>query len=343
MIRHPTARAAPLLAALLLSVPGCGGERADSPRTRAAAPDTPRASAAAPDTPDPSRANGSPGGEEEPPREASVPDGARVILVTGSTSGLGREVARRLGEDGDHVIVHGRDVESGNEIVSEIEATGGSASFFAADFASLDRVRALADSVRSNHDRLDVLVNNAGILLSPEERPVSSDGHELHFQVNYLAGFLLTHELLPLLRDSAPARVVNVSSRSADPIDFDNLMLEEGYSAGRAYGQSKLAQVMFTFELADQLEGTGVTVNALHPASLMDTDLVREMGMEPRSTVAEGAKAVLHLIDAEDAGTGRYFRRTSPARAPHPQAYDEAARARLDSVSRELTGIPLRP
>lgn len=333
MIRHPTARAALLLGALLLSVPGCGGERADSPRTRAAASDS---TVHAPE-------DSGAGAEGGPPSDAAVPDSARVILVTGSTSGLGREVARRLGADGDHVLVHGRDVESGEELVREIEASGGgSARFFAADFASLDRVRALADSVRSSYDRLDVLVNNAGILLSPDERPVSSDGHELHFQVNYLAGFLLTHELLPLLRKSAPARVVNVSSRSADPIDFGNLMLEEGYSAGRAYGQSKLAQVMFTFELADRLEGTGVTVNALHPASLMDTDLVRDMGMEPRSTVAEGAKAVLHLINAEDAGTGRYFRRTSPARAPHPQAYDEEARARLDSVSRELTGIPHR-
>lgn len=173
-------------------------------------------------------------------------------------------------------------------------------------------------------------------------RPVSSDGHELHFQVNYLAGYLLTHELLPLLRKSAPARIVNVSSRSADPIDFDDVMLEEGYSAGRAYGQSRLAQVMFTFELAEQLEGADVKVNALHPASLMDTDLVEDMGMEPRSTVAEGARAVLHLIDGEDVGTGDYYRRMERAGAPEEQAYDREARSRLDSLSRELVGLSPR-
>lgn len=331
--RGPLARPVFLVAALLLAGPGCAGEGSDSARSRAAASDS-----AVRATEDSRATSGAADPAEKPARDAS-----RVVLVTGSTSGLGREVARRLAAGGDRVIVHGRDVESGEELVREIEASGpGSARFFAADFASLDRVRALADSVRSNHDRLDVLVNNAGILLSPDERPVSSDGHELHFQVNYLAGFLLTHELLALLRKSAPARVVNVSSRSADPLDFDDLMLEESYSAGRAYGQSKLAQVMFTFELARQLEGTGVTVNALHPASLMDTDLVRDMGMEPRSTVEEGADAVLHLVDSDDVGSGRYFRRTSRARAPHPQAYDEEARARLDSLSRVLTGIPRR-
>lgn len=270
------------------------------------------------------------------------PDTARVVLVTGSTDGLGREVARRLAARGDHVIVHGRDVERGQELVREIDRSGpGSARFFRADFASLDRVRALADSVRRHYERLDGLVNNAGILVSPDERPVSSDGYELHFQVNYLAGFLLTHELLPLLRAGAPSRIVNVASRSQSALDFDDLMLEKGYSAGRAYGQSKLAQIMFTFELAHRLRGTGVTVNAVHPATLMDTDLVRDMGMEPRTTVEEGARSVLHLVNDEGVGTGRYYRRTSPARA-HPQAYDAAARERLMERSRQLVGLPPR-
>lgn len=268
-----------------------------------------------------------------------APDSARVVLVTGSTSGLGREVARRLAARGDHVIVHGRDVERGTSLVAEIRASGqGSTRFYRADFGALENVRDLADRIRRDYGRLDVLVNNAGMLASPDERPLSRDGLELHFQVNYLAHYLLTRELLPLLRVSAPARIVNVASRSQHPLDFDDLMLEEGYSAGRAYGQSKMAQVMFTFELAEELEGAGVTVNAVHPASLMDTDLVTDMGMEPRSTVEEGARAVLHLIDGEDIGTGRYYERLSPARA-EPQAYDEAARERLMEISRALTGL----
>lgn len=329
MNRLPAARIAALALALSLTVPACGGD-AGAPGAGTASSDTA------------ARASGTTAesGRDRPRSSGGIPEAVRVILVTGSTGGLGREVARRLAADGAHVIVHGRDVERGSGLVREIEASGaGSARFFRADFGDLDRVRALADSVRRHYDRLDVLVNNAGILLSPDERPLSSDGHELHFQVNYLAGYLLTHELLPLLGKSAPARIVNVSSRSADPIDFDDVMLEEGYSAGRAYGQSKLAQIMFTFELAEQLAGTGVTVNALHPASLMDTDLVEGMGVEPRSTVAEGARAVLHLIDGEDVGTGDYYRRMERARAPEAQAYDEEARARLDSLSRELVGL----
>ena len=331
MTRPPATWLVVLALALPLSVFGCGEDGSGASRAGVAAADSPaRTTADRSESPD--DRSGTPN---------DVPDTARVILVTGSTGGLGREVARRLAAGGARVIVHGRDVERGTGLVREIETSGaGSARFFRADFAHLDSVRALADSVRRHYDRLDVLVNNAGILLGTAERPVSSDGHELHFQVNYLAGYLLTHELLPLLKRSAPARVVNVSSRSADPIDFDDVMLESGYSAGRAYGQSKLAQIMFTFTLAERLEGSGVTVNALHPASLMDTDLVKDIGMEPRSSVAEGARAVMHLIDGEDVGTGHYYRRMERARAPEAQAYDGEARARLDSISRELTGLP---
>jgi NAD(P)-dependent dehydrogenase (short-subunit alcohol dehydrogenase family) len=264
---------------------------------------------------------------------------ARVVLVTGSTDGLGREVARRLAADGNHVIVHGRDEERGRSLVNEIEATGvGGARFYAADFGSLENVRELAAAIRRDYDRLDVLVNNAGMLGSPDERSLSADGYELHFQVNYLAGYLLTRLLLPMLEESAPARIVNVASRSQRRLDFENLMLEEGYSAGRAYGQSKLAQIMFTFDLAAELEGTGVAVNALHPATLMDTDLVTDMGMEPRATVDEGAQALVHLVDGEDVGSGAYYNRLSRTRA-HDQAYDTAARNRLEEVSRRLAGL----
>lgn len=274
------------------------------------------------------------GAQETPPSLAG-----RVVLVTGSTSGLGRGVARRLAELGAHVIVHGRDRARGEEIVAEIEAgTPGSARFYAADFASLAEVRALAGEILADYERLDALVNNAGIWLEPSlGRQVSADGSELHLQVNYLAGVLLTRLLLPRLLESAPARVVNVSSAAQRPIDFDDVMLEQGYSDGRAYAQSKLAQVMFTFDLAGELEGTGVTVNAVHPASMMDTPMVLERGAQPRSSVEEGIEAVMHLLVDPDVGTGLYYRGTEPARAQE-QAYDLEARARLRVLTRELTG-----
>jgi NAD(P)-dependent dehydrogenase (short-subunit alcohol dehydrogenase family) len=264
-------------------------------------------------------------------------EGQRVVLITGSTGGLGREVARRLASGGDHVIVHGRNLQRGSELVAEIQEQGtGSARFYGADLGSFQEVRALARAILRDYERLDVLVNNAGIWLEGP-RQLSADGHELHFQVNYLSGFLLTRELLSLLRQSAPARIVNVSSVAQRPIDFDDVMLEEGYSDGRAYAQSKLAQVMFTFDLAAELEGSGVTANALHPATMMDTDMVLERGAQARTSVDEGTEAVIHLVNAPDLGSGGYFNQMTPAQG-NAQAYDEAARARLRALAERLTG-----
>ncbi len=276
--------------------------------------------------------------ELRPVSGESPAPGQRVVLVTGSTGGLGRVVARRLADAGDHVIVHGRDLDRGRALVEEIRSqTRGSARFYAADFGALASVRALADAVNRDYDRLDVLVNNAGILLGGPRR-LSEDGHELHFQVNHLAGYLLTHELLPLLRASAPARIVHVASIAQQPIDFDDVMLERGYSDGRAYAQSKLAQIVFSMDLADELEGTGVTTNAVHPATLMDTDMVLERSMVVRSSVEDGADSLMNLIDGEDVGSGGYFDETRAARA-HAQAYDEEAQRRLRRLSDRLTGV----
>ena len=266
-------------------------------------------------------------------------DERQVILITGSTSGLGRAVALDLASPEVHVIVHGRDEQRGREVVREIEAAGGSASLHLADFASLDEVRALAEAIRSQYDRLDVLVNNAGVWLRPEDgRRTSRDGHEFHFQVNYLAHFLLTHLLLDRLVDSAPARIVNVASAAQRAIDFDNVMLESGYSDGRAYAQSKLAQVLMTMDLAEQLADTGVVVAALHPATLMDTAMVLERGARARSSVQEGAQAVMNLVTGDDVPSGAYYNGLEPVRA-NAQAYDEQARRRLRELSAELTGL----
>jgi NAD(P)-dependent dehydrogenase (short-subunit alcohol dehydrogenase family) len=263
--------------------------------------------------------------------------GQEVVLVTGSTSGLGREVALRMGGRGAHVIVHGRNRERGMEVVDEINAGPGSARFYSADFASFDQVRALADAILRDYERLDVLVNNAGFGSSPNERLVSDDGHEFRFQVNYLSPFLLTSRLLPLVRSSAPSRIVNVSSLAQSPIDWDDVMIEKDFSGGRAYGQSKLAQIAHTLDLHEELAGTGVMVNALHPATYMPTGMVARAGVEPRSTIDEGADAVMQLIVSDEIEGGQFFNGLRPQRA-NAQAYDMESRRRLRELSRRLTG-----
>lgn len=269
----------------------------------------------------------------------------KTALITGSTDGVGRLVAKKLGEAGARVLVHGRNKARGERIVADIEAGGGKAEFLAADFAALAEVRQLADAVRQRTDRLDVLINNAGIGTGGPgaTRQSSADGHELRFAVNYLAGFLLTHLLLPLLEKSVPARIVNVASAGQQPIDFADVMLMRGFSGRRAYCQSKLAQILFTIDLAGELEGAGVTVNALHPASYMDTTMVRQAGVSPWSRVEEGAEAILHLAASPelDGRSGLYFDGLGEARA-NGQAYDADARRRLGALSLELTGLSSR-
>jgi NAD(P)-dependent dehydrogenase (short-subunit alcohol dehydrogenase family) len=267
--------------------------------------------------------------------------GQQVALITGSTSGLGHELALRLGAMGMHVIVHGRNRERGMEVVEEIESQGmGSARFYRADLASFEQVRAFGDAILRDYERLDVLINNAGIARTPGGgRTLSEDGHELVFQVNHLSHFLLTRMLLPRLVESAPSRLVNVSSGAQQPIDFDDVMLENGFSGGRAYAQSKLAQILFTFDLAEELEGSGVIVNTLHPATFMDTPMVTAGGGTPRATVDEGADAVMQLVTSPDIGSGGYFLGLRRARANN-QAYDEEARGKLWALSEELTGAP---
>jgi NAD(P)-dependent dehydrogenase (short-subunit alcohol dehydrogenase family) len=227
-------------------------------------------------------------------------------------------------------------------VVAEIEAGGGRARFVAADLSDLAEVRALAESVMGSTARLDLLVNNAGIGTgrSGAPRQVNAAGVELRFAVNYLAGFALTMRLLPLLRASAPARIVNVASVGQQAIDFDDVMLTRGYSGARAYMQSKLAQVMFAFDLAEGLQGTGVTVNCLHPATYMATTMVRESGVTPWSTVEQGARAILNLATspALEGRTGLYFDGLQQSRA-NAQAYDPKARERLSALSFELAGL----
>lgn len=268
-----------------------------------------------------------------PPR---VDPKGRVILITGSTDGLGREVARRAAATGAHVIVHGRNRERGLAVVEEIRRDGkGSAAFYPADFAKLSNVRAFADTILKHYPRIDVLVNNAGVWLREGPRQTSADGYEMTFAVNYLAGYLLTKLLLPRIVASAPSRIINVASQTQSPIDMSDVMQERSYVGQLAYSQSKLAQVMHAFDLAKELEGKRVTVVSLHPATLMDTHLVEAAGVQPRSTVDEGATALMQLITDANITHGAFYRGLVVGRA-NAQAYDENARAQLRAATERL-------
>lgn len=267
----------------------------------------------------------------------------KIAIVTGSTDGLGRMVATRLAtEHGYRVIVHGRDQLRGDAVVESIARAGGSAWFAGADFAALAEVREFAADVDAAAPRIDLLINNAGIGSggSSGKRQESRDGYELRFAVNYLAGFLLTRLLLDKIKSSAPARIVNVSSLGQQGIEFDDVMLTSGYSGGRAYCQSKLAQILFTFDLAAELKGSSVTANCLHPATYMDTTMVRQSGVKPWSTVEQGADAVMNLAVAPQfaSESGLFFDGLRRAR-PDAQAFDEKARAQLCALSLKLTEL----
>ena len=268
----------------------------------------------------------------------------KTILITGSTDGVGRYVAAKLAAAGAKVLIHGRDAQRAQSLADEIRGRGQvEPTFYQADLSSLADARRLAEAVLADHKRIDVFISNAGIgsRTSGPERRTSADGYELRFAVNYLSGFLLAHLLLPLLKASAPSRIVNVASLGQHPIDFNDVMITKGYNGSRAYAQSKLAQIMFTIDLAAQLKGSGVTVNSLHPATYMNTTMVREGGITPISTVEQGGEAILHLAVGDDMAdnTGLFFNGLQQAEA-NPQAYDATARQRLRALSLELTGLP---
>ena len=192
-----------------------------------------------------------------------------TALITGATDGVGRLVAKQLAAKGFRMLVHGRSRERGESLVREIEAAGGKATFLQADLASLAEVRKFADQVKAETPKLELLINNAGIGSTGDKpgRQVSADGHELRFAVNYLSGFLLTHLLMPLLKAAAPSRIVNVASAGQKALDFDDIMLTRTYNGTEAYRHSKLAQVLFTVDLANELKGSGVIANTLHPST----------------------------------------------------------------------------
>ena len=250
-------------------------------------------------------------------------------------------MAHALAETGATLLLHGRSEERGEHLLRELRAETGSdtLAYYCADFDALVAVRDLAERVSAEHERLDVLLNNAALGIDTRRR-VTSDGLEATFQVDYLAPYMLDHLLEGLLVGSAPSRIVNVSSAGQAPIAFDDVMLERDYDGMQAYCQAKLGVVMLTLDRADDLADTGVTVNALHPALNMPTKIVTHM-FTPQSKIADGVRSTMRLVTdpALETVTGRYFDETREARAL-PQAYDERARARLRALAEELTGIP---
>jgi NAD(P)-dependent dehydrogenase (short-subunit alcohol dehydrogenase family) len=276
----------------------------------------------------------------------------KTILITGGTGGIGRATAIRLAAMGARVAITGRDLGRTQRAAAEVasEAGAGSVDAFAADLSSQAEVRRLADEVLETYPRLDVLVNNAGGFWS--HRHVTADGLEHTFALNHLAPFLLTSLLLDRLIESAPARIVTVSSgaQSMGKIDFDDLMGERKYSGQTAYNQSKLANVMFTYELARRLAGTGVTATALHPG-MTNTAFSAEdpsrvfaplvIVMRPFMKKPErGADTPVYLASspAAEGLTGQYFANQA-AKKSNVSSYDTTAAARLWRVSAGLVGI----
>jgi NAD(P)-dependent dehydrogenase (short-subunit alcohol dehydrogenase family) len=267
-----------------------------------------------------------------------------VALVTGATDGLGRALAERLAVLGMTVHIHGRSAEKLERAREEIVAESGNdrVSIHRADLASLTEVRALADEIGAL-DALHLLINNAGIgsgLPDSPDREESRDGIELRFAVNYLAGFVLTERLLPLLERSAPARIVMVASLGQAALDFDDPLLERSlYEGRRAYAQSKLAQITYANDLAARLLASGITVNSLHPATFMPTKIVLDERGTSVDPLDRGVESTVRVaIDPElDTVTGHFFDRGQETRA-EAQAYDPTAQRQLRDLSEKLAG-----
>lgn len=265
----------------------------------------------------------------------------KVVLITGSTDGIGKQTALELARKGAKVLLHGRDLEKGRSVLDELQGKIGSeGEFFLADLSSQRQVRHLADEIRAKHERLDVLINNAGTY--EPERTLSEDGLEKTFAVNYLAPFLLSRELLGLLHSSAPSRIVNVSSIAHwnGKVDWDNLQGERRYDGFDAYALTKLCLVLFNYALARRLEGTGVSANCLHPGVVRTKLLRAGFGDYPGESVEKGARTAVYLASSPDveAVTGRYFENCRATRSS-PQSYDLRLQERLWEMSEDLTGL----
>jgi NAD(P)-dependent dehydrogenase (short-subunit alcohol dehydrogenase family) len=277
----------------------------------------------------------------------------KTILISGATNGIGKQSALELAKMGAQVVIIGRNKARTDETLREIQTASGNKDVHAliADLSSMAEVRRVAEDFKKQFSRLDVLLNNAGGVFQSRQETV--DGYEMTFALNHLSYFLLTELLLDMLKASAPSRIVNVSSdlQSGATINFDDLQSKQSYGIGgfRAYGQSKLMNVMFTYELARRLAGTGVTVNVLHPG-VVNTGFGRNnkglMGLAMSLMafftlkVEDGAKTSVYLASSPEVEgmTGKYFDKCKPKQST-AASYDEAAQKRLWDISEQLTGI----
>jgi len=278
----------------------------------------------------------------------------KTCMVTGANSGIGKATALGLAQMGATLIMVCRDRAKGEEAQNEIKTKSGNDAIdlLLADLSSQQSIRQLVENVQQHYTQLHVLINNAGVAMLSRTETV--DGLEMAFAVNYLAPFLLTNLLLDKLKNSAPARIVNVSSESHQSgyIKIDDLQAEKGYRSWNAYGQSKLALVMFTYELARRLQGTGVTANCLHPGFVATNigqsgagpvvraiiKLIFSRGISPE----EGAKTSIYLaLSPEVEGvTGKYFAKSIPIRSA-PISYDESLQQQLWEQSAKLVNLPI--
>jgi NAD(P)-dependent dehydrogenase (short-subunit alcohol dehydrogenase family) len=268
------------------------------------------------------------------------PVNKQTILITGATDGIGKLTALQLAKQNAHILIHGRNETKVTNVVNEIKNTTGNKNIegFVADISSLEEVRKLANDVLEKHDKLDVLINNAGAGFAAPR--YGKDGTETRITVNYLAPFLLTHLLLTALEKAEPSRIVNVSSAGQSSIRFDDIMLEKDFDPVYAYCQSKLALIMFTIDIAEQLKQKKITANSLHPGTYLDTNMVREAGITPWGNPGTGADAEVFLSTSPllENVTGKYFDVKKETSA-HSQAYDAKARKKLWELSMELTGL----
>ncbi|MEO6289266.1 MAG: SDR family oxidoreductase [Ginsengibacter sp.] len=264
----------------------------------------------------------------------------QTIFITGATDGIGRLTAIALSKRNIILVVHGRNEKKLEKLISEIKESSNNQNVdgFIADLSSMNEVRELAKNVMAKHDSIDVLINNAGAGFAAPR--YGKDGTEMRLAVNYLAPFLLTNLLMPALKKGATSRIVNVSSGGQSPVNFDDIMLEKNFDGVTAYSQSKLALIMFTIDLAEELKDDGITVNALHPGTYLDTNMVREAGIKPHGKAESGADAEIYLATAPGLKniTGKYFNVNREAKA-HAQAYDRIARNRLKKLSYQLAGM----
>ncbi len=267
----------------------------------------------------------------------------KTILVTGSTDGLGKLVAQHLAIMGANILLHGRNKEKGTFVLQELSKLSHNSGlkYYNGDFASLDEVNELTDSLLKDNKNIYFLINNVGIGTGKRwdnRRELSKDGLELRFAVNYLAHVLLTERLLPVLKPYE-STIINVASVGQVPIDFSNLMLEERYDGYFAYKQSKTALIMYTFDLADRLLKDNIKVNAIHPASLMNTKMVINDWGYTLTTVEQGAEAVENLLFSDS--TGAYFDGKHPSEAI-AQTYDPDSRQKLNEITWQLLDKYLR-